>query len=233
MVEEINRSEKMKGKIIIKSEIEVKTGLHIGTDDSFSAIGGVDSPVIKDVKTQKPIIPGSSLKGKIRSLLAQNLNETAKEHREDDKRILRLFGTTEKTPEKTRLQFSDCFMSKEQFDNTVPPTEVKYENTINRVTGVANPRQMERVIRGMKFDFVLVYNIVNPDEVESDFNTLIQGLKLLQVDYLGGGGTRGSGRVAFKNFKLVTEYAEGFDEELIKKITGQLKDVTENAELLY
>jgi CRISPR/Cas system CSM-associated protein Csm3 (group 7 of RAMP superfamily) len=55
----------------------------------------------------------------------------------------------------------------------------------------------------------------------------------LQVDYLGGGGTRGSGRVAFKNFKLVTEYAEGFDEELIKKITGQLKDVTENAELLY
>ena len=59
-------------KIIIKGELIIKTGLHIGSDDSFSAIGAIDSPIIRNSSTGKPIIPGSSLKGKIRSLLAKN-----------------------------------------------------------------------------------------------------------------------------------------------------------------
>jgi CRISPR-associated protein Csm3 len=60
-------------KLLIKGEIEVVTGLHIGGSSSYSAIGAVDSPVVRDSVTGNPIIPGSSLKGKMRALLQKNL----------------------------------------------------------------------------------------------------------------------------------------------------------------
>src|SRR4030065_748925 len=57
------------GKYIISADIELNTCLHIGgTEDGFD-IGGIDNPVIKDKVTGVPYIPGSSLKGKMRSLL--------------------------------------------------------------------------------------------------------------------------------------------------------------------
>ncbi|WP_322290471.1 type III-A CRISPR-associated RAMP protein Csm3, partial [Paratractidigestivibacter sp.] len=60
-------------KIKIQGTIEVKTGLHIGGDDSFSAIGAIDSPVVRDPLTRDPVIPGSTLKGKMRALLAREM----------------------------------------------------------------------------------------------------------------------------------------------------------------
>ena len=60
----------MTGKILIKCDLVVRTGLHIGGSSSFSAIGTVDSPVIRDPFTGLPIVPGSSLKGKQRAELA-------------------------------------------------------------------------------------------------------------------------------------------------------------------
>ena len=65
----------MYAKIQISGVIEVKTGMHIGGSSAFAAIGAVDSPIIKDVTTNLPIIPGSSLKGKMRTLLAKELND--------------------------------------------------------------------------------------------------------------------------------------------------------------
>ena len=62
----------MYGKIIIHCVLTVKTGLHIGDSSAFSAIGAVDSPVVRDPYTNWPIIPGSSLKGKIRTLLVRS-----------------------------------------------------------------------------------------------------------------------------------------------------------------
>lgn len=62
------REIKLKGKYIVKAEIELKTGLHIGTAGNTLDIGGVDNPVIKDA-FGRPYIPGSSLKGKLRSLM--------------------------------------------------------------------------------------------------------------------------------------------------------------------
>ena len=56
----------MFGKIQITGEIEVVTGMHIGGSSAFAAIGAVDSPIIRDVTSNLPMIPGSSLKGKIR-----------------------------------------------------------------------------------------------------------------------------------------------------------------------
>lgn len=55
------------GNIIIKGTLTAKTGLHIGASADTVEIGGIDSPVIKHPVTGEPYIPGSSLKGKMRS----------------------------------------------------------------------------------------------------------------------------------------------------------------------
>jgi CRISPR-associated protein Csm3 len=57
------------GKYIISADIVLKTGLHIGGTEEGFDIGGIDNPVIKDKVSGLPYIPGSSLKGKMRSLL--------------------------------------------------------------------------------------------------------------------------------------------------------------------
>ena len=84
----------MLAKIEITGKITLKTGMHIGASDAFAAIGAIDSPVARDPVTALPYIPGSSLKGKMRSLLAKAYNEKLriKTRDEDDERIKRLFG---------------------------------------------------------------------------------------------------------------------------------------------
>lgn len=192
----------MSGKLIIRCELEVLTGMHIGGTDIFSAIGAVDSPVIRDSHSGLPIVPGSSLKGKLRALLAQSLNERAvSDHNSDDERILRLFGSS-KPIRASRLQFSDCFMKNADKLKNVGVTEIKSENTISRADSKANPRQIERVIPGALFDVVITYNYTDADEADEDLRLLAKAMKLLEVDYLGGHGSRGSGRVKLRNFSV-------------------------------
>ncbi len=192
----------MSGKLIIRCELEVLTGMHIGGTDIFSAIGAVDSPVIRDSHSGLPIVPGSSLKGKLRALLAQSLNErTVSDHNSDDERILRLFGSS-KPIRASRLQFSDCFMTNADKLKNVGVTEIKSENTISRADSTANPRQIERVIPGALFDVVITYNYTDADEADEDLRLLAKAMKLLEVDYLGGHGSRGSGRVKLRNFSV-------------------------------
>ena len=192
----------MSGKLIIRCELEVLTGMHIGGADIFSAIGAVDSPVIRDSHSGLPIVPGSSLKGKLRALLAQSLNErTVSDHNSDDERILRLFGSS-KPIRASRLQFSDCFMTNADKLKNVGVTEIKSENTISRADSTANPRQIERVIPGALFGVVITYNYTSADEADEDLRLLAKAMKLLEVDYLGGHGSRGSGRVKLRNFSV-------------------------------
>lgn len=203
-------------KIKITGIIEVKTGLHIGGDDSFSAIGSVDSPVVRDPLTRDPIIPGSTLKGKMRSLLAREFGTTplagVRGLESDCAEIKRLFGSSEKGSDAagtgmqmSRLQFSDCFLTNKK---ALPQIfENKFENTIDRLTSVANPRQIERVVRGSEFSFELIYNVESLDEVKEDFENIAKAIDLLENDYLGGGGSRGNGRVLFKD--LATEVVTG------------------------
>lgn len=199
-------------KILYEGEIEVETGLHIGTSGAFSAIGAVDSPVIKDQVTGQPIIPGSSLKGKMRSLLARSMSDTYKtqSHKDDPEEIRRLFGDTEEFH--SRLQFFDCFLkNKDELDKKqVLPTEVKFENTIDRLTSVANPRQIERVIPGAKFTFKMTYELADDykDQLEKDKENIDKAIDLLENDYLGGGGTRGNGRVVFNNVTYDTVFGD-------------------------
>ncbi len=200
-------------KIKIEGVIEVKTGLHIGGDDSFSAIGAIDSPVVRDPLTRQPIIPGSSIKGKMRSLLARDKGSIpaakAKGFANDCWEIARLFGSHEKGSDArgegiqmSRLQFTDCFLLNR--DSLPQLFEAKFENTIDRLTAEANPRQIERVVRGAEFGFEMIYNVEDPSQVEEDFENIKQAIALLENDYLGGGGTRGNGRVAFKGLTAHT-----------------------------
>jgi len=130
----------MFAKIEISGTIEIVTGLHIGGSSAFSAIGAVDSPVIMDTRSKQPMIPGSSLKGKMRALLAKQYNTVWKATADDDAKCLTdLFGSA-KDHKESRILFSDMFLSNlEELKNLglTGATEVKFENSISRTTAVA------------------------------------------------------------------------------------------------
>ena len=62
----------LKTKLLIDGEIETLTGLHIGGNDAGLGIGGADKLVVRNPKDNRPYIPGSSIKGKLRSLLERS-----------------------------------------------------------------------------------------------------------------------------------------------------------------
>ncbi|STO53529.1 CRISPR type III-A/MTUBE-associated RAMP protein Csm3 [Canicola haemoglobinophilus] len=217
---------KLANIVEINATLLLETGLHIGAGDSEMHIGGIDNSVIKNPITNQPYIPGSSLKGKIRTLLEWrsgavkdkplSLNDVKNaSNPEDVKNILRLFGISGDTKNTeaevaeigvSRLAFWDCELDpqfvKEQLDNNIPFTEAKSENTIDRITSTAgNPRQTERVPAGSKFTFKLTLR-----QFEGDNNELLElvlkGLRLLELDSLGGSGSRGYGKVSFKELKV-------------------------------
>ena len=105
----------------------------------------------------------------------------------------------------------------------IPLTEVKFENTINRLTAVANPRQIERSVAGSVFDLHLIYNVVKPEEMLEDFTTIGEGLKLLTYDYIGGHGSRGSGRIQFSDLSVDRVTGE-CDKELLGRCASVLKE---------
>lgn len=222
----------MYAKIQITGTIEVKTGMHIGGSSAFAAIGAVDSPVIKDVRTHLPMIPGSSLKGKIRALLAKEYNESVAKKPDDDAECLtRLFGSARKEQVKrSRVIISDMFLANEEElrnQGLQSLTEIKFENTINRATAVANPRQIERAIRGSKFKLDMIYEVEKEEEIVEDFSVLAEGIKLLQYDYLGGNGSRGYGKVVFSD--LYAETVVGMvAEDILTKCNDILKSTGEH-----
>lgn len=220
----------MYGKIKITATIEVLTGMHIGGSNTFSAIGAVDSPIIRDALSGTPIIPGSSLKGKMRTLLARALEQkiVLSSPNEDRDEVKRLFGTSSGKIFHSRIQFSDAFIMNEEELKAIGTTEVKFENTINRVTSGANPRQIERVIRGAKFGFVLIYDALEEGEMNQDFSNIATALRLLQMDYLGGHGTRGYGKIRFSNFDAKC-VAGKLNEEKVQALKCILKDVENDA----
>lgn len=218
----------MYGKIQITGDIEVVTGMHIGGSSAFAAIGAVDSPVVRDTRTNYPMIPGSSLKGKLRALLARAYNEQlAKTPDDDDPRLTRLFGSAKKGAARcSRLLVSDMQVQQESMDTLhrqgIGATEVKFENTINRLTAVANPRQIERVIRGVTFGLDMIYEFTNPEEVEEDMEVLAYGMRLLQYDYLGGHGSRGYGKIKFCNVEANPVVGD-IEDSYVKKINDILR----------
>lgn len=221
----------MYAKIQITGIIEVVTGMHIGGSSAFAAIGAVDSPVIKDARENIPMIPGSSLKGKMRTLLAKEFNENmAAKPDDDNEKLTRLFGTAKKgNVKRSRIQIADMIMTNtEEFRQrgVQSLTEIKFENTINRITSVANPRQIERVIRGSEFELDMVYEVweqENPEIIE-DMKTLAEGMKLLEYDYLGGNGSRGYGKIKFRDLTVDVVIGE-LDDTVKSEIDGIFHEI--------
>lgn len=202
---------KLIGKIFITGQIELKTGLHIGGSKTALDIGGIDLNVIRTAEGV-PFIPGSSLKGKLRSQLAKESGSYSVD--DDSETIKELFGDppTAKNGQKgkiTRLLVRDVFInpdSKSKLENKkdefsgleLDYTETKWENTIDRKSGTAqHPRQLERVPAGTVFDFELVYNEFDDKKTEIHITEIKKAMRLLEDDYIGGSGSRGYGKIEF------------------------------------
>lgn len=213
----------------IQGKIELVSGLHIGSGNTEMHIGGTDNPVVKNPVNNQPYIPGSSLKGKMRSLMEWQAGLVADtdgkpvgfaaasrmdgEKRTAAEQILMLFGGAPEAGgsgelvEKlgpTRLAFWDCALDpewvKEMEEKNLLLTEVKMENSINRIAGTAeNPRNTERVPAGARFDFRLTLKVHDNEDL---LDALLKGLRLVEMTGIGGSGSRGYGKVAFAELTM-------------------------------
>ena len=199
----------------ISGDFEILTGMHIGSGSDEIKIGGVDSSVIKD-QFERPYIPGSSIKGKIRSLLelttGRITNGKPFSSANGSDPLSRIFGNGAKESDydggPTRAIFCDAYLK----ENNDLELEVKAEVSIDRITGAAaqsGPRHIERVPRGALFPFEIFYKIYSCDDDkdanladQKNFEMLLLGVKLLELDCLGGSGSRGYGRVKVSDVKI-------------------------------
>ena len=235
------------GKVIVRGKIRLKTGLHIGAQRETMDIGGVDNPVIKDPITGLPYIPGSSLKGKLRSLLERakglELNRNigtmhnpiwihACDKSYDEIKnceVCRLFGTSGKEGDNypARILVRDAILTEEFEKRWEDIVEIKYETAIDRITSAANPRPMERVPPGVEFEFEIIYNVEDEETREQDLKNLFSAMKLLEDDYLGGSGSRGYGKVEILITSIVERPREYYfgDKEAEKVLLPQNGEV--------
>ncbi len=212
-------------RYIIKYNLQCETGLLIGSGNTGFDIGGADTTVIRNPLTQVPYIPGSSLKGKMRTLsewLMEVVREDGKVHScEENQRpclVCQIFGRSAIRGKKglgsvernlTRLIVRDLDLtpkSKEEIQRVLGRgifVEVKPENTINRLTSMANPRFFERIPAGAEFEGEFVLTIFEEDNEKAILKGLYQAMNALEDSYLGAGGSRGSGKVKFKNVQVV------------------------------
>jgi len=205
----------------IKGKLVLKSGLHIGAGDTEMHIGGIDNTVVRHPHTNEPYIPGSSIKGKVRSLLemksglmvktngsplqVKDINGLDSEKESECRKIISLFGSSGDYSESvidlgpTRVTFSDCQLSEKSRNEKLQLFETKTETAIDRIKGTAQRgslRFIERVPAGIEFDFSVSLKILK-EEDKALFNYLLQGLKLLEMDSLGGSGSRGYGKISF------------------------------------
>ncbi len=244
------------GKVRLSSELHVITGLHIGGGGENLDIGGIDKPVLRDPLTREPYLAGSSIKGKLRSILERLLNKPLNRinkvggiamyrhecnHTEpwvlegttihegaNDCPICRIFGSTgandvlmenaEKikgSNKPARLIVRDSHLLRDSatqlasIETGLHMTEWKFENGLDRITAAANPRQIERVPAGARFDFEIIYTIEDVSQAEEDLKNLAIALAILEDDALGGHGSRGYGKVRFQDFEMeVKQYGQ-------------------------
>lgn len=195
-------------------DLELMTGLHIGGSSDTFDIGGADSTVIKNPLTHEPYIPGSSIKGKLRSLLTQKygkFNEKEKdivfEDDEKGKTMRNLFEPVDYGDDRIQVSkaiFRDALLTDESRANLEKHlgsgvyTEIKAENKISLLKGkgkAESPRFIERVPAGAVFGGEILLQVFDEDNEESFKAKLKEAINMLELNYLGAGGTRGYGKV--------------------------------------
>jgi len=200
-------------------QIKAEEGLRIGGSGGGLEIGGVDLVAIRNPATGEPYLPGSSLKGKMRSLLEKaegKVTDNGEPCSCGEQRCLvcRIFGAHKKPnapSAPTRVVVRDGLLSeasRKQFQERVqagqPILEEKTENIVNRKSGTAeHPRTSERVFPGTVFDGEILLHIYETDNQEDMVKFIRRGLGLIQeASSLGASGSRGYGKVKFENLKV-------------------------------
>lgn len=207
---------KMLKHVPITGTIECVTGLRIGGTKDDIEIGGMDNPIIRHPQTRLPYIPGSSLKGKMRSSLEYAYDKVGQRGQPcgcglPDCLVCRIFGPHKNVRHElgpTRILVRDAMMN--AAEDPERWVEVKSENWIDRTTGIAGNgglRQNERVVAGAKFDFDISLRIFEGDDEARLLAAVREALQLIEQDYLGASGSRGYGKVKF-HFSTPTAWAE-------------------------
>lgn len=232
-------SNKLLKKIEIKGKLILKTGLHIGGTNSSMAIGGIDTAVIRNPLNNQPFIPGSSLKGKMRSMLEISLGEiggrqggNVKNGPSQSGKAAELYGNSvgDENQRPSKVIVRDCNLLNAEYllENTeIPYTEGKTEVVIDRITSAASPRQIERVPAGAEFELNIILNIWEQDKNEDELiKHLFKSLQLVHDDYLGGSGSRGYGQVDFDVSEILEKSVENYygKNEAAKSIKDNYKD---------
>ncbi|OYD13895.1 type III-A CRISPR-associated RAMP protein Csm3 [candidate division WOR-3 bacterium JGI_Cruoil_03_44_89] len=241
-------SYKFIANVIISGKIKCETGLHIGGMVEGYEIGGMDNPIIKDPVTGYPYIPGSSLRGKMRSLLewAKGKVEVDKVHHcpDSDCPVCRSFGAPAEDERKigpTRLIVRDACPTEEtresldnlQKEKGLPKAEWKTENVINRITSAATPREIERVPKDSEFEFELVYGIYDVDGEKNNkdikhLKYVFEALRLLEDSALGGSGSRGSGQIKiFLQGDPIVRKKENYENGQLEEPKGEYKPLSD------
>ncbi|GAB4483193.1 MAG: type III-A CRISPR-associated RAMP protein Csm3 [Anaerolineales bacterium] len=242
---------KLYGRVFLKADIKALTGLHIGGSNTDLEIGGLDKAVIRNPLTKRPYIPGSSLRGKMRSQMEKLLGlpqnqpigqiriHTCQTEAEFKKNggcpVCTVFGApAEKEYENhTRLVVRDAELTDEsakaldEARTDLLYGELKTEVAIDRVTSAATPRTIERVPAGAIFGPVeLVYGIYE----DADFKRIkvvTDALQLVEDDYLGGSGSRGSGKVKFEHIQLFVRNGSDYSQPI--EYTKEFESIQEVA----
>jgi len=224
----------LEAKLILRGKIEIKTGLHIGGSKETLDIGGMDNPIIRD-KGGRIYIPGSSLKGKIRNLLENvdgRKDENGSPKQNDGKpcecgkcNICKIFGphSSKTISEPVRIIIRDAYLEGET------DTEEKTENVIDRVKGTTlrgGLRQIERIPVGSIFNFEVVYNVYSEKD-KTLIKKFIEGMKLLEDDYLGGSGSRGYGKIEFREMDITEKTKEFYEKGGESEKIGDLNNIKE------
>ncbi len=224
---------------LIRGEIACHTGIHIGGVSESLKIGGTDSPVIMNRMTGYPYIPGSSIKGKMRSLLelrqgAPWLDKNGDPHKCNDEKcdLCISFGRSAEQSVMsgpTRLIVRDSHPTDETMelwknnDDILHGTEIKGENYLNRITSMATPRFVERVPAGSSFRFEMVFAVYDSSD-EARLRLVFEAMTLLEDNYIGGYGSRGSGKITFDKIELLEktseDYKSGKDWHSVEKTAG-------------
>ena len=268
---------KYKGSFIIEYKLRAITGLRVGGSREEFDIGGTDNPVIKlpveipefyedgsSIPKGAPYIPGSSIKGKIRSLLEwvygnvermyakygnAKIDEAGKPCDCGECEICKVFGTGDaktldelakrgkELPGPPRAKFFDAYPTKDTLERLERVlgkglfTEVKTENQINRITSKANPRKVERVPAGAEFEGRIVFDCYKENDHEL-IPIIFHGMKKLEDNFLGGYGSRGSGRIEFREITITWRPADFYKGLGQEHKVGPLKGVDEVLEKL-
>jgi len=267
---------KYKGSVVITYNLKALTGLRVGGSRENFDIGGVDNPVMKvpvaipdfyskgeELPAGAPYIPGSSVKGKIRSLLewvhgrVEKMTEKAKEKEKEPEKVVEkagkpcdcgrcdvciVFGTgdantlkelkLEDQPGPPRAKFFDAYPTRETLNRLQEDlgrnifTEIKTENQINRITSAANPRKVERVPAGAVFEGTIVFDLFR-DEDRERLRVIFDGMRRLEDSFLGGYGSRGSGKVKFEGMKVVFRPADYYRGRTGERVIGEFASVDE------